>query len=640
MPELKGVGFGANVTTLQAPQGAGATPIAGVKPAIEDKTFAPGLIGIAETLALGATKFIQDSEKSGSGFLADYNNKMFSISSALKSGGITLAQADAQAKALSAQTIARAAGNLDTIKAVNESAKAFLGITNLGQAASETDDATKFAKELDRDIIKRLSENGVPVVANPNEKTMQAYRDLANSINYSDQKFKRDRENFEYGKSRGQYTVEQQKEQNKQEVNTFIATNHQATMDTLDNMTLQLKSAIIHNEIPPEEAQQQLAASSQFFQDQLFKLSPGNPDLTASALAYIRQRETTLQKILDPKSSLETAENQLKLMQTRDKLWLNMNNPEIRAFTAIESISRNNPFLQNKMTPTLLQAMTPLVLSFDPNKRSDKAGGNINYKDSGTKRDFFSSVQEGIKTVQAEMNRPDGDKTTGPESMNNMVNNILAQAGELSSDRQIKATDAQAVVNFLATEEFRQWKEGNTLNSQALKGAQDMLSNVYFRGVQRTIVDQLERPVPQAGTSGSFITMAAIGAVTGQPSGRAAPLQYKDLFTVSFDGSGINFTPRKIEGMDMLQVQESQQFISELDKVKKVINTSIRAGANVLGQKDLNAYWESHKQLILPYYFGGEGTKIEVGDVVNGRKYLGGALKSRFSWEVVDAGDE
>lgn len=618
--------FGVKATTLVDPKGAGAVPVAGVRGAVEDTTLPSGLLNIAQEFALDYTKKAVKEESNS--VLAALSGNLSSLSQAVETGAISSSAAATRSRAAVNRALANSGGNPDVAKAITDLGKSYFGMTNLAPALTAEEESIKREAAFNTAMINRLADNGFPVSPNPTQSELVAYKELDNSIQASKVKLQKDKDLFEFGAAQTRFSQEQANVILKNKTNEFISKNLEPSMGTLNTTAVSLKQQIAEGKTTPEAAMQQLTATSEFFRRQMLEISSGNPQYANDVISYLSNYTQTLQKSLDPSVTLEALQNRIKIQESSDRLLL-MSNLDIRAAAAVTAITPNNVMLQQQFNPQMLAAVVPLALSFDPTKRNTQ---NINFSDPNIKTQVYQTAKTSIGAVIKEMNSPNGDKVNGPRHMDNMVNNLLSQGAVMAEDPTIKDTDAQDFVNFLATEEFKQWRQKGELNEQAMQGAQNMFSRVYLKQIQKRLIDKFEQPVDRMPPSSSSL----VGAIVGE--GKSPPLKYVDVFDVKFEGSSVVFVPRKIKGMDMMQQREVQNMLTQLEQSKKVINTAIRAGANVSRAENLQEYWDKNKQNILPYYFGAGSNSVKIGDIVNGKKYIGGSLKSKYSWEDVPNG--
>lgn len=610
--------FGIRATELSAPQGAGSTPIAGVEGGVDaviDNTIPQGIFNIANQVAVDLSKSIAKSNTNP--VLSELTNNLATISQAIDSGSVTSSVGGTRSRAAVTRALAQAQGNPDLVKAINDNAKAFFGVTNL----SYTDEARQREVAFETTVINELQGLGMPVVPNPSPELMQQYKQAYMSIKSSEAEFAQRKATFDFMVSQSNFTQSQIDRKVKNDVADFLSSNLPTTTTTLGALAKDLK-AKIQQGMQPDEAINTLKSNANFYRQELITMQNLNPEYVNSVKTYLDNYEKMLIDTLDPKVTLESLDAMLKTQKIQDQLLIRTNG-NIRAYDAISSISPNNPALQQGMSVELLAAVPSLALSFTG---APSGPNNFNYQSKPFKTELYSTLKESIKSVTAELNKAGvSPNYKGPEYLNNIVNNVLSQAGELSGRTDIKASDTQELVGFLASDEFKMWRKNNELSPEALAGAQDMFSSTYLKAVQIPIINKLNTPLPALGESSSPLIQSIVGR-------EATNIRYIDIFDVQFNGGSIQFVPKKVEGSDLVQMSEARSFMQELNSTKTVINQAIRAGANVAGEDDLQAYWEKNKHNILPIYFPPTSVNLKVGDVVNGKIYTGGSPSSRFSW--------
>lgn len=103
-----------------------------------------------------------------------------------------------------------------------------------------------------------------------------------------------------------------------------------------------------------------------------------------------------------------------------------------------------------------------------------------------------------------------------------------------------------------------------------------------------------------------------------------------EMFDIKVDANGAQLVPKLayFASPDMVFGMNS------LNKSAIALNNLIVANAHLSGTTDYPKYWEDNKQHLFPAIFG-DPAKLKVGDVINGKKFLGGPYKNPDNWEDV-----
>ena len=613
--------FGVEASGMSAPSAAGSTPHGGYEsPQIRTDIW-QGLEGkgaMVGQLVTGVANLFGEDKTSP--ILKELSNTLSSLSNARESGSIKQSEANAKARLATTLALGKAMGDPELTKLVKQNAEAFFGITSLGVEDEEKD----FQKTLDQNVISSLQKEGFPVVANPDPDTMAAYREAYSKIQISSAELDRRAKSLSLAASTYDFDEKKLKKSLANDVNDFISTNIPTFNHATGQSAKDLKQKIERGEIRADAAIQTLRGQFDTIRGQMQMLAPASPDMVSSTISYINSVEKTLIDSLDPKVALDTLDNTLKAQIIQDRIFLSTDR-NFRALQAIEPYVNSNPFMFQALSNITVQAMPKLVNSLDPGSPSN--GIHLSDMASDQRSEMFGVGKDAIRTAMSTLQDvQSGRSKLDPKVTDNMINNLLVAGANIPPEA--RASASKEFVEFLASDEFKVWRQKGTLSPDALRAAQTMFDNQYLRSVQQPILNKLNSKLPTDPVYEGYKT----GTVKKD-------LSYMDVLEVNVDGGVVNFSPKKIEGMDISQSGRARDFVNDVKALQKVINNLIVAGANVKGQS-VEQYWEANKSSILPAFFPPSNPELKVGDVVNGFRYKGGSVKSESSWEKIDGGGE
>ena len=613
--------FGIEASGISEPQAAGSTPHGGVvtQQIRTDPWAAIAANGRAIGSVVAGIGGLFDKDKVNP-VLAELSKSLTGFSSARNSGAISGDEAKTRAQAAVTKALGDAGGDVELTKQIKANFDAFAGTT--GVVAK--DDTADFQKTLDQNVILELQKRGFPVIANPSPELMDSYRSAYATLQSSADKLSRETASLSAAKAKADFTEDLQKKAFKESVNSHISTNLPSMTDTLGKTAKDFKAKIDAGQIKPDQAIQAIKALGDKFRGELQMAAPASPDYVASTMSYLSSVEKNLVDSLDPKVSAESLNNQLNAQIASDRLFLSTN-ADFRALQAIQPYVANNPNMFIPLGQVTMKAMPQLVSSINNVK-----GTGIKLSDMPTedKKDLLSFGKNAIKTATGELQAVQaGTSKLDPKITDNIVNNLLIAGANVPPEE--KASASKDYVAFLASPEFKVWRQRGQLNAGALKAAQNMFDNVYIKNVQIPINDKLLQDIPMRQN-----------ATIGNNGLKVTPnYKYKDVLNVEMNGGILQFSPKKIEGMDVLQLSQAGSFNKEVKNLQQIVNTLITAGANVRGVSN-EEYWKENKTHILPTFFPPDSKNLKIGDVVNGYVYLGGAVKSSSSWEKANAGEQ
>lgn len=298
------------------------------------------------------------------------------------------------------------------------------------------------------------------------------------------------------------------------------------------------------------------------------------------------------------------AENQLKTLKTKIML-TTLASPENKAFYGMSQIFNGNiPATYLEANTSARDTITKLTLEFG-GISATPAPQVVGQKGiEAPAYDLFKSQVSAIESGKA----PNTEATK--VALGNAVNNVLAQVSR-SASTGIKPEQLATTFNFIASPEYAKMISYGKINPEAAQGAQKVFSLMYEREIANSLEKRLDDPFRS-------------------PSGGKS-IAYKDI--VDFKWSGTRVAAEATKGMWVTpaEAHDRDHFVQQMETNTKVINQVVRAGAHMEGHTNYDKYWEANKHNILPNIFP-DPTRLKVGQVVDGYKYIGGNVKSKSNW--------
>ena len=198
------------------------------------------------------------------------------------------------------------------------------------------------------------------------------------------------------------------------------------------------------------------------------------------------------------------------------------------------------------------------------------------------------------------------------EEITNSVRQYLSQVGK-TNGQGMTAKDLQTFAEFVESADFGKFVSENPLNKEEIEPVKYIYQQTYEGPAVKAVDDILQKQVTTS--TGLVPNRAATGAKL-EPKSELVT----DRIGVSFDGSSVKFFVKDGSGRAGAAAGSSTD---ELNQSAQAVNKLIRRGAHLNGTTDYNKYFEEHKHILLPRLFSAyEG--LEIGQVVNGKRYLGG----------------
>lgn len=197
-------------------------------------------------------------------------------------------------------------------------------------------------------------------------------------------------------------------------------------------------------------------------------------------------------------------------------------------------------------------------------------------------------------------NDPKLDEKGKADLFKNTGNNILRGLGNAIVSGGDKFAVKEAL-NFIKNPAFVD--NISNMDQGAYNAARQAVTAYYNNPVVVDLIDKFNRPM-------------------NPPLSNRTPLQAMDI---QVSDSGVKLVQKGIyDPMAQFFVRASEQALSDL----------IITNAHLDGTKNYAAYWEKNKRYLFPEWYGNPDI-LNVGDIVNGKKFLGGMVNDPKNWQPV-----
>lgn len=196
-----------------------------------------------------------------------------------------------------------------------------------------------------------------------------------------------------------------------------------------------------------------------------------------------------------------------------------------------------------------------------------------------------------------------GDPAT-PDQAGNMINHAMHNVGDMLT-KGGNAAQLKQAADFFASPEYAAYVKTGKVSPDAAQAAQKSFQTIYYPAVTQ-----------------------AVGNTLAGPVGGSSDKKVRDLVTATYDGGGIHFAPR--DGLTAQEQGDAQNTIKNLAPAVAGLNTVTRIGTHMEGGTDYSTNWEANKYDYLPQLF-----PVRPGQVVNGKKFVGGDYRNENSWSNV-----
>lgn len=604
--------FGERATALTPAQGQGAEVL---RPSqeqyVNDSILASPVVGgLVDIFSKGLVQNRKDeAEARKNAIIGQYIKEETSYNNAVTTGQMSPTQAAARSKANANKHFASFPEYYDEI---DKAGRALRGLTEKGDVDKQMESEQK---QRDSDITTASSRGFLFTPGMPKEAQDSQIKAAKTGIRAEQELSEMYKRNAE---ARAQGTFDQgvadreQKELSVRLVNEIAGDNLTAFGALGSTLAADAKSG----KIPFELAQAQLTERFANVQAALQSAARVNPELAGPYRTLFNEMNDTYKKMLDPKQASEGLEDQVKMTINRAKL-LAVQDPKFTNAVAVSNLLGNNPELGlaiSGQASAAIARMGSTVLGTN-------AAGQYVPQVVGNP-DIEPEVLGTLKKAISKMEGPNVPKKDLQKiEASNSVNQILKQTSEIV-DRGASPTQLKAVAEFFASPEYAGFVTGNKVDKQAAGAAKKAFQLIY----EPTII---------SGVQDKLSAFAYQGSKGPMDKGRT-PTTIGASVEAKFTGSGIVFEPRN-QSSDPVERQSQQAALRELQTAQKGINQLIRIGAHMEGSTDYATYWEKNKHIFMPQVYS-KYQGLNIGDIKNGHRYMGGEANNPKSWEKVNGG--
>lgn len=607
--------FGAQATSLSAPQGAGAEVQNPVKEQVVGTQIPDQLIGAAvDIFATGLKNQAKQAELDRkNAVVKGYVDSETNINNAVATGQIDSASAAARSRA---NFNKYAASHSEYIEDLQKAGNALKGFTEKGTV----EDDLKAQAVIRAQDIQQAQQRGFTFSPGMPKEAVDS------QIRASQAGIRAEREYGELVKrnteARAQGTFDQHIADRQEKDLSFRAVNDiaGANLDAFGSLGSSLAAGVKAGTLDPQLAAAQLAERFSHINGAIQAAARVNPEIAAPYRTLFNDMNTVYTGLLKPGADVEALENQLKVMKTKAQI-LALQDPNVLAGVTVSNLFGNNPSLDLTVSKYAVGTLTKLaqILPGDNVSYAPQLVGNPEAEKDSLKL---------LKGYAAKLNDPKiANKEGFKREAGNATNQILKQTGAFL-DNGASPEKLRDLADFFASPEYANLVTSGVIDKQAAQAAAKTFQLKY----EPAIINGVQQKLKASVGNQSVTTFDSQGRpVDSQPVDNAKTA--KDVVDIKFTGAGIVFEPKAGVGADARKQQ--QDTVRDLQTAQKGINQLIHIGAHMAGTTDYGKYWEDNKHIFLPDVYS-KYKGLEIGDIKNGMRYKGGEANDAKSWEKVN----
>lgn len=610
--------FGIQATELSAPQGAGSRPISPVTTSLLDNGVADAIGNIASIFQKGLENDAKAKEKAFTeGILKGYASEQGAISEAVGSGGLSAAAAASRSRALFNKYLA----------SYPQLQKDLSGLQGAFQAGTDTGsavDQVKNEEAMRKDLIGKMQAKGFPVDISQPKEVQDRWISTYQQEERMQERFTQDEQRKEAMRKDGRWNDEVEKKVAKQRSERDLNELSFSHMESIFATATDYSNRVRTGELDSTKAKLNVEKQFSKILQTINLVGGANPELASDTRSmFERAREAAIAS-LDPNIPATEAKARADSLLNEARLRM-LSDPKTANAVALSQAFGNAPEVVSKLLGAPSSALDRMNSLIQP------AGKDVpTITGTDTDKVSLDVIEAGIRAYQTGKAKDNG---AAKEENTNMVRNYLQQYGRQSSLTPAQLKDS---TKFFASPLFGKFAEEVGLNSQELKPARDAFQMQYESPVVKAVNEALSKTVSNRANEMTMDYLSidnmgrqknGIGSVT-RKSQESQLLP--DAITVSFDGTNVSFASKT--GAKDEMGRTANRASQTLNEAAQALNEVIKVGAHMEGTTNYAEYFEKKKHVLLPQFYSGyEG--LEIGQVVNGKRYVGGDAKSPSSWK-------
>ena len=602
--------FGERATQLSPPQGAGASPIGPVTAGLLDNGVFKGLANIADIFEKGLEVDAKaKAQAQQQAVVGGYAKKLGELNDAATTGQLKPSEISARRRALHSEYVA---GYSQYVEDLDKVRKSFDG-TELGAA----EDKIKTEQELRKERISAAQKAGFPITEGMGEATINSMVDAHQTSIRAEEEFQRQARKAEQERASGRWSNEVLDRERKDNAIALINKIADTHFNTASSYAMDIGQRMRAGKITPDIAAGEWATYTTGIEAQIQAAASVNPELAGPYRSLFNDLKATGTKFLDPNAELTKVENEGKLIIARLKL-IQLNDPNMASLVASSQLLGANADLALRASGIVTKTLANLSSSGvgTPGTKPQVVGN------PEVEKEVLNVLKGSISKLNTKAYK---DEPKAKTEITNTINNTLAQVGDSLGRPGVDAKYLKNVAEFVASAEYGKYASENRMDATALSAASKTFQMMY----EPTVINGIDRKLTEAftATTGLVPNRAATGA-TLTPTEKMFD---RSNLKIAFTGSGVAFELTKTP-TDPLERQNAQATLQSLKEAQSGVNQLIRIGAHMEGTTNYGKYWEENKHIILPRLFSKyEG--LEIGQVVNGKTYLGGDARDATNWK-------
>lgn len=593
---MAGIGFGANTTSLSAPQGSGAQVVAPV-----EKRMDIGFVN--DVVKLFASKEKADPDKD---VLQKYSAEYDRINQGLETGALTNAQAASKAQMLYSRTMATH-GHL--AKDLNTITEGFRGNSKMSDADKQMSEQRTLRKEQ----LSAAAGNGWVILPGMSPVQEDSIINASAHATKVSKELSAFYQKAAYERENGRFNQEQTDREFKATTTRLMAESAGFHIDAFNNVADGLFASVQSNPGNLPQAQAQLATQFASIQAKLQAAAGTNPELAGHYRSLFTELYETRKKMLDPNLMTESErvrlEGEVKVIQLKAQK-VALEDPVVVAAYVNSTLFGNSPTAQFHGG----RAASSVMVRLGDVKAGEFVPSVIG--DPAVEEPVLKSTKEILdKVVSGQFS---GDPAKFNEQSTNLINNVLRDIGkQINEPGKLTPKALTNALDLVSDPSFGKVSEQGKMDGDARTAVKNVFQAGIHAPMVRLLQNKLNETIPKGYMNGNGELNVNTLVKDIKFSGASVVVEFADNPLVSQQGKAL--------------------FRQDMSQTERALTKVVRAAAHIEGHTDYQKAWEALRPSLLPDLYKSPKA-LEVGTVVKGKdgtqfKYLGGPDGRATSWQ-------
>lgn len=597
--------FSVNATNLSAPRGAGANVLSPVQEQVVPDRVGPAAASMIVEAATGAYKAYktEQAQQARDGYVGAYTQEIQQKLNAFQNGEGNFTETQKN-DFLNNITLKYLAGNPRYASDINNARKALTEGTSMGTIQ---DNAASDRARFNTNFSNAVQELGITGAENMTDATKHKYVDTYLQEKAANDAYTRTQIRIGNEQRDSRFNAEVEDRKAKKDAQTAMTNMVYGQYDAVSSFFQDIADKVHSGAMTAEMGMRLMNEQGDRLKAGALQLKGDDSGVADAAASWVDGLVKNGISMIDPSAKTKMASDEFSLKLTQEKMaMLNADPANWKLYTG-SVLFQNNVMLQAQISNDAYNVLAPyLSKSFDPSRTTSPIGTNSQVEGDFNK--FFTTA------LRSERN-PNVSPAQVAETTQ-AINNYLSTAGDALRSNNASAKDLRKTADFLASPEFGDFVKSGRLSQANVQGLSELLGVKYEQNVINGITNQLQKPALQGMTGNSKSTIS-------------------NLVDIEVQGNKLVFVQKGNADRAGSHFSKPINNVSELaGAATDGLNQLVRMSAHLEGKTDYATYWEEHKHQILPTMYP-DPHELKVGDVHNGREYIGGNYTNPSNWRPV-----